>query len=160
MPKKDVIVNLPSFAIQKIERDARGVVLHVYYRKQGYATTLCDLRKHKVFDVILGRASKDVASYFEQLLGKEQVKVVCMDLSNPYRSLVRQYFPKALIVADKFHVVRLINQLCLQTYQQLDPKLKYQRGLLGVLRHKPERLSAKQQPVIAAIADFKQRLHR
>jgi transposase len=32
-----------------------------------------------------------------------------MDLSSAYRSLVHKYFPKARIVADRFHVIRLIN---------------------------------------------------
>ena len=32
-----------------------------------------------------------------------------MDLSETYRNIVRQYFPNATIVADRFHVVRLVN---------------------------------------------------
>ena len=32
-----------------------------------------------------------------------------MDLAVHYRSLVRKQFPKAKIVADRFHVIRLIN---------------------------------------------------
>lgn len=68
-----------------------------------------------------------------------------MDLSSTYRKLVRRYFPNAKIVADRFHVIRLINQLALQTYQTLDPTMKYNRGLLGALRTHPERLKPKQQ---------------
>lgn len=68
-----------------------------------------------------------------------------MDLSSSYRHLVRKYFPQAMIVADRFHVIRLINQLCLQSYQQIDPTMKYQRGLLGALRTNPENLTDKQK---------------
>jgi hypothetical protein len=32
-----------------------------------------------------------------------------MDLASAYRALVRKYFPQARIVADRFHVIRLIN---------------------------------------------------
>ncbi|OEH46112.1 hypothetical protein lpari_02915 [Legionella parisiensis] len=54
------------------------------------------------------------------LEGKNRVCVVCIDLSSSYRALKR-YFPNAKIVADRFHLIRLLNQMSLQTYQQIDP---------------------------------------
>ena len=36
------------------------------------------------------------------------MKVVCIDLSSGYRSIVRKCFPKAKIVSDKFHAIRLV----------------------------------------------------
>ena len=44
-----------------------------------------------------------------------------MDLSETYRSIARRYFPNATIVADRFHVVRLINQHFLKVWQQVHP---------------------------------------
>ena len=32
-----------------------GIDEHFFSSRQGYATTLCDLRHHKVYDVVLGR---------------------------------------------------------------------------------------------------------
>jgi hypothetical protein len=32
-----------------------------------------------------------------------------MDLASNYRSLVRTHFPNAKIVADRFHVIRIVN---------------------------------------------------
>ncbi|KTC87455.1 transposase (IS652) [Legionella drozanskii LLAP-1] len=85
------------------------------------------------------------------------------------RSLIKKYFPNAKIVADRFHVIRLVNQLSMQTFHQIDPKMKYQRGTLRALKTKPENLTSlrlskrnsylEQQPAIAAIYDFKQQLH-
>lgn len=92
-----------------------------------------------------------------------------MDLSSAYRQLVRRYFPNAKIVADRFHVIRLLHHFFLKTYQTLDPAIKYHRGLLGALRIQPEKLTAsqrqtrqqylKQQPVIAATYRFQQQLY-
>ena len=45
-----------------------------------------------------------------------------MDLAEHYRSLVRKHFPKALIVADRFHVIRLVNEKFLACWAALDPK--------------------------------------
>ena len=78
-----------------------------------------------------GRVSYDLASYLKQLPGKERVKVVCIDLSSNYRQLIQRYFPNAKIVADRFHVIRLMLHQCMQTYQEIDPKMKNQRGLLA-----------------------------
>jgi len=98
------------------------------------------------------------------------VKIVCIDLSSPYRSLIKKHFPNAKIVADRFHVIRLINHYCLKTYQLIDENIKYHRGLLAALRTNPENLSDKRlvkrdeylntQPAINAIYQFKQRLHQ
>ena len=146
-----------------------GIDEHSFSRRKGYATTLCDLRKHRVFDVVQGRASRDLGSYLRSLKGKENVQVICMDLSSSYKSLVKQHFPQALIVADRFHVIRQLNQQSLAVYQQIDPALKYHRGLLAALRTRPDKLTYKrqrlrddylnQQPAVAAIYWFKQRLH-
>jgi len=120
-----------------------GIDEHFFSKKQGYATTLCDLRKHKIFDVVKGRSASDLAGYFNQLIGKDRVKVVCIDLSSSYRELIKHHFPNAKIVADRFHVVRLVSQMFLQSYQEIDEKMKYHRGLLVVLRSNPENLTAK-----------------
>lgn len=72
---------------------------------------MCDLRKHRVFDVVKGRSSKSLASYLKLLPDKEQVQVVCMDLSSSYRSLVKRYFPNAKIVADRCHAAYKISTL-------------------------------------------------
>ena len=98
------------------------------------------------------------------------MKVICIDLSRRYRSLIRRYFPHAKIIADRFHVIRLMQHLCLKTYQKIDPEMKHQRGLLACLRTKPNNLSVKQhikrnaylkqQPAIDAIYQFKQSLYR
>ena len=135
-----------------------GIDEHFFSKKQGYATTFCNLRKNKIFDIVKGRSPKALADYLQKLPGKEAVKVVCIDLSSTYRSLIKRYFPNAKIVADRFHVIRLMLHQCMQTYQEIDPKMKHQRGLLAALRTNPDNLTAerlkrrddylKQQPAI------------
>ena len=59
-------------------------------------------------------------AYFLRLEGKDQVRVVCMDLAADYRSLVRCSFPNAVIVADRFHVIRLVNHHFLACWREID----------------------------------------
>ena len=145
-----------------------GIDEHFFTRKQGFATTLCDLKHHKVFDVVLGRSELALEAYFNRLPGKELVKVVCIDLSSTYRALIRKHFPKALIVADRFHVIRLIGHHIHQLWRQIDPSHRWNRGLLSLLRRREDRLTAEQRqtldvylqahPAIAALYHFKQQL--
>lgn len=145
-----------------------GLDEHFFTRRAGYATTLCDLKNHKVYDVVLGRSELSLKAYFEQLKGKDQVRVVCMDLASNYRSLVQQHFPKARIFADRFHVIRIINHHFLACWKELDPVGSKNRGLLSLIRRHRHHLKPEQQgklrnylaahPALEIIYSFKQRL--
>lgn len=126
-----------------------GIDEHFFTRKKGYATTLCDLRKHKIYDVVLGRSEASLEAYFQRLEGRDQVRVVCMDLSSTYRSLVKKYFPRALIVADRFHVIRLINQHFLICWRDLDRDGSKNRALASLMRRHQQNLKPEQQPRLA-----------
>ena len=98
-----------------------GIDEHFFTRRKGYATTFCDLKNHKIYDVVLGRTELSLDAYLQRLEGKDQVRVVCMDLASVYRSIARKHFPNAVIVADRFHVIRLINHHFLACWRELDP---------------------------------------
>src|SRR5690606_28336679 len=85
---------------------------------------------------VLGRSEASLRSYLKRLPGKENVRVSVMDLSETYRRIAQQYFPNAIIVADRFHVVRLVNQHFLKLWQQYEPEGHKNRGLLSLMgRH-------------------------
>ena len=43
---------------------ALGIDEHFFSRKDGYATTLCDLGRHRVYDVVLGRSEASLGGFF------------------------------------------------------------------------------------------------
>ncbi|WP_235036467.1 ISL3 family transposase, partial [Zhongshania aliphaticivorans] len=147
-----------------------GIDEHFFTRKKGYATTFTDLKHHKVFDVKLGRSEPSLRRYLKGLEGRDRVQVMVMDLSETYRSIARRYFPSATIVADRFHVVRLINQHFLKVWQQHDPEGRKNRGLISLMRRHQWNLSDEQHanlmnylatyPVLQALYVAKQRLIR
>lgn len=122
-----------------------GIDEHFFTKKDGYVTTLCDLEKHKVFDLAKGRSEKSLASALRRLKGRDRVRVVCIDLSVTYRSIVKKYFPNAKIVSDRFHVIRIVQQHFLNTWQLLDPIGRKHRGLLSLMRRKSENLKPEQK---------------
>ena len=128
----------------------------------------CDLKNHKVHDVVLGRSEAFLEAYLHRLEGKNLVQLVCMDLAIGYRALVRKHFPQAQIVADRFHVIRAVNHHFLACWKQIDPAGAKNRGLVSLMRRhrhnlsipQHERLAAylSQTPALEAIYRFKQRL--
>lgn len=147
-----------------------GIDEHFFTRKKGYATTFVDLRKHTVFDVKLGRSEPSLRRYLRTIDGRDKVQVVVMDMSETYRSIARRYFPNATIVADRFHVVRLINQHFLNVWKQHDPEGRKNRGLISLMRRHQWRLKDEQHaklmsylaefPVLQALYVVKQKLIR
>lgn len=145
-----------------------GIDEHFFSRKAGYATTFCDLRHHKIFDVVLGRSEAALEAYLTKLPGKDRVRIVCMDLASVYRAIIRKHFPKAKIVADRFHVIRLINHHFLACWREIDPVGAKHRGLLSLMRRHRHNLKPEQKikleayfdqfPVLREIYRFKQRL--
>ena len=145
-----------------------GIDEHFFTKKKGYATTLCDLRNHRVYDVVLGRSEAALASYFRKLKGKENVEIVVMDLSETYRKIIKKHFPNAKIVSDRFHVIRLINQHFMALWREIDASGKYNRGLISLMRRHQQNLSSEQKlklykyfeqfPVLKTIYFFKQKI--
>jgi len=89
-----------------------GIDEHRFKRgENGFAefvTMFTDVGRRRAFE--MGH-SKSTASLIEQVShihGRDRVEVITMDLARGYRSLAEQLFPQARIVADKFHVLRLI----------------------------------------------------
>ena len=163
-------------SIKRSEMDRRrcprvlGIDEHFFTRRKGYAPTFVDLKNHTVFDVKLGRSEPSLRPYLKGLRGRDNVQVVVMDLSETYRSIARQYFPGATIVADRFHVVRLINQHFLKVWQQHDPLGRKNRGLISLMRRHQWRLKDEQHanlmhylagyPVLQQLYVAKQKLVR
>jgi len=72
---------------------------------------IVDLDRHALVGLVNGRTHAAIEQELE-LWGEEvlsQITEVSIDLSGNYRSLIQKRFPNAEIVADRFHVSRLIN---------------------------------------------------
>jgi transposase len=122
-----------------------GIDEHTLHKGQRFATTFCDLKRHRVFDLHPGRSEAELAAYLQTLQGREKVRVICIDLSHTYRAMIRRWFPNAAVVADRFHAVRLVGLHLLRLARQLCPELGWNRAWLGVLRMRGDRLDPAQR---------------
>ena len=122
-----------------------GIDEHTLHKGCRFATTFCNLQRHKVFDVVEGKSPRELEPFLASLQGRERVRVVCIDMSSTYRALIRRYFPRARIVADRFHVVRIVLHHFMELFRAIAPELKRHRGSLAALRKKPDRLTERQR---------------
>lgn len=80
--------------------------------KNGFAefvTMLTDVGKKKIFELAETRKNETLIKNLEHIPGRQNVEFVVMDLCRGYRKFAMTVFSQAKIIADKFHVLRLLN---------------------------------------------------
>lgn len=77
-----------------------------------YALVLRDLERRCVLAVLPSREQSEIKLWFEVLIGraKKAIRIVSMDMWRPYRSFVEHHLPHARIVADRFYVMKQLNE--------------------------------------------------
>ena len=75
---------------------------------QKFQAILTDAKKHKLFDILPSRSQVSLMQYLNGFPNKKEVRYFITDMNKVYRDLAKEYFPKAVIVIDKFHVVRYV----------------------------------------------------
>ena len=85
-----------------------GIDEHTIHKGRKFAATIADLGNRRIYDIIEGKSLAQVEKTFKNDQGRDKVQTVCMDLSSSCRTIVAKYFPNAKTVADRFHVIRMI----------------------------------------------------
>ena len=80
-----------------------------------FVSILVDYDHHRPKELVPGRSIAQLKASLEHIKGRERVEYINMDLCTTFKSFAKEFFPNAKIVADHFHVVKLlhprINQL-------------------------------------------------
>lgn len=74
-----------------------------------YRAMITNVGKLVMYDMLPTRNKADLIAYFKQMPDKAKVKMLTMDMWNIYRQVAHDQFPGRLVVADRFHVVRMAN---------------------------------------------------
>jgi transposase len=100
---------------------------------KNYAAVLVDLDRRKPI-ALLEKRNKEVIAQYLLGLGSEilnQIKEVSIDLWIPYKSVIEELLPQAQVVADRFHVMKQINE-------ELDRRRKSEKRQAEKLKKKLE----------------------
>ena len=63
-------------------------------------------KNHKVLNILSNRFENDLICYFSQFPSKKEVKYFVCDMNPHFREVAKTCFPKAAVVADRYHVIR------------------------------------------------------
>jgi transposase len=89
-----------------------GIDEHYFRRGKGgfrdFVTVVVDQKNHRLMEVVSGRDGPELEAALAHVPGRENVRIVTLDMSGTYKSFARRFFPNATLVADKFHVLRLL----------------------------------------------------
>ncbi len=73
---------------------------------QKYNSIVADPQNHKVIDILPNRHENDLIRYFLQFESKKNVKYFVCDMNPHFRQVGKVCFKNAVIVADRYHVIR------------------------------------------------------
>ena len=132
MLKKQVaqILNINLSQVKKLGIDEIALV-----KGQGnYLAVLVDLDTHKPIEIVQSRRIEDIrevlVSWGSEVLN--QIEKVSIDLWLPYKKLVEELMPNANVTADRFHVMKQVND-------ELDTMRKTEKKAAASLDNKSEK---------------------
>lgn len=81
--------------------------------------------KHEVIDIVENRQQRYLIDYFMRFSyqSRKKVETITIDMYSPYLGVIKDCFPNAKIIIDRFHIVqhlnRCLNQMRIQTMNNL-----------------------------------------
>ena len=75
---------------------------------QKYNSIVADPQNHKVIDILPNRYENDLIKYFSQFESRKNVKYFVCDMNPHFRQVGKICFKNAVIVADRYHVIRQV----------------------------------------------------
>lgn len=116
-----------------------------------------DLGDRKPIDIIPSHRKADVAHWLSHLPLRRGIRAVSIDMSVAYRDTVKAIIPDAIIIIDKFHVLRCANQALdrVRNRSRKASKLPRRNPWRGqrLLRMRTHRLSEAAQMEVRGIKD-------
>ena len=119
-------------------------------KHQRYLTVVLDLKSGAVVFVGEGKGSQALEPFWKRLRrSRAKIQAVAMDMSAAYIKAVSEYLPKAQIVFDHFHIIKLFNEKLSDLRRELFRAAVDQRqkdvlkGSLWLLLKNPEHLDRK-----------------
>jgi len=126
---------------------------------------LTDPENKKVLDILPSRKSEDLYRYFSKYKDRYNVKYAVIDMNGPYRSLIKTLFPRAQIVADKYHVVRQVawafeNVRKAEQKKFHEHRRKYFKRSRRLLLKRPENLTLTEVDQVESMLRISERLRQ
>lgn len=80
-----------------------------YSRKQPWAI-IANGKENTVMDVLRDRSKPSIIKFLQSMKNPQNVEIVTMDMWSGYRSAVYETLPHAMVIIDKFHIVKMATE--------------------------------------------------
>jgi len=133
-----------------------------------FVSMIVDYNHRRVRELVLGKTTQDLMMGLEHIPGRENVKNVIIDMCDPFKNFARHFFSNASLIADKFHVLRLLSPALLRKRKEItgDRASLRARKLLLMSAHKLDYSSRstlysflERYPELEELYRWKERLH-
>ena len=139
-------------------KDVRHLAIDEFYsgKTRKFYTIAIDLESGRILWVARGRGGDSLTKFWRALRkAKAKVKAVACDMSAAYWSAVLSNLPKADLVFDRFHLVKLVNEKLDELRRALvreavGPLKKSIKGTRYLLLTRKDRLKEEQLPRLEA----------
>lgn len=92
---------------------------------------ITNVEERTVVDLLEDRSKEFLGRYLTNLADRDKVEVVTMDMWKPYKELANALMPQAVVVVDKFHVIRMATGALDQVRRNIGKEMtSYQRRQL------------------------------
>ena len=130
---------------------------------QKYNSIVADPKEGTVLDILPNRYENDLIKYFSLFPSKTEVKYFVCDMNPHFRRVSQVCFPNAVIVADRYHVVRQVYWAMERVRKNEQNKLsisfrKYFKKSKHLLSKKPEKLTDEEMDRLALMFEIAPRL--
>lgn len=149
------ITTLPSvLSIDEFRGDSGG---------EKFQCILTNPKAKKVLDILPTRKQDDLCNYFSRFGDCNNVNYVAIDMSGAFRSTIKLCFPKATIIADKFHVVRQVSWAFENVRKRVQKSFgnnrrKYFKRSRQLLLKRPEKLTPDQLEQVSMMLSLSKEL--
>ena len=172
---KSTLSDLLHRAIERIREGHRirnlksiGVDEISYSKGHKYATIVYDLDKARVVWVGKGKGSGTIDQFFNQMLSdyqKRKIKWATCDMSRAYITAIESHCPNAILILDRFHIVKTLNDAVDEVRKQqwrkasIDER-KAIKGLRWLLYKHSSNRSKKDSRILDTLKKGNRRIHR
>jgi transposase len=126
-------------------------------RGRCYVSVFLDAQTHRLLYVAEGRTSLAVEQFAQALMARggdlHHIKWVAMDTLHCYAKGVREQFPQAQIVYDRYHLMVMAGEAVDEVRRSLQRQVAQLKGALWSLRGNPWNLDAEQQQTRIRLAE-------
>jgi transposase len=150
---------------KKPNRKARKIGIDEFSRRKGkgdYVTVVCNLDTGEILEIIDSHQQDEIIKVLMQwsLEEREAITEVSVDMWGGFTKVIKTVFPKARIVYDRFHVMKILNEELNKIRKECSPRLKKLKikGIRRLILKNGESLTPEEKELLEIILKCSPRL--